>query len=46
MGGNREYNFYPFWIAVNEIKCLIDARGMCCYADLGDREVVQEFDGD
>jgi len=47
MGTNREHmSCYPFGIARYEIKCLVGTRGMCCYTDFGDGEVVEELDGE
>lgn len=47
MGTNREHmSCHSFGIARYEIKRLVDTRRMCCYADFGDGEVVEEFDGE
>jgi hypothetical protein len=47
MRAKREHRCcYPFRIARCEIKHLVDNCGMCCYANFGYYEMIQEFNSD
>lgn len=45
-GNGEDRAYYSVGIAGDEIECLVDTCGMCCYADFGNRERGEEFDGE